>query len=342
MAKNWVDDARIGNWQSDNSWNVQTAKSCVNKGVDENSDDWHLVVRGVAMFFKRIPSGTFTMGFKGRRYFRNDAPGDAAYRWMKYAPASQTVGRRVRITRDFCILQTQVTIEMFDAFLKATKRSVPVGAFGYNKTTKTLDYNERYNFLDPGFPDIRAQSSNVKMPATCVDWASAVAFCDWLNDEFRRRVDNLQRRLSFRLPTEAEWEYACRAGSRAAYHFGKNEKALAQYGNYDDGAVGAIAGNDGFEFLAQDKDLKPNQWELYNMCGNVWEWCSDWYAPYEKPKRWRIESDPSGPSYGYLRAARGGAWNTDAYCCRSAARAAVEPWVRAADLGFRVVMDVER
>ena len=317
------------------------ATSCVAKGENASSPNWLLKARGVELFFTRIPAGSFKMGISRWRQNRNNLQMGAAYPWMTLAQDSQANAKRVKITRDFWMMQTQVTIEMFDVFLKTTKRNVPVGAIGYNKSTKKLEYGADYSFLNPGFPDINEQRSNVTMPATCVDWASAVAFCDWLNEEFKDwRTSDLLYKLNFRLPTEAEWEYACRAGSKAAYHFGNREKDLPGYGNYDDGNLGASAGVDGFEFLAQVWNLQPNRWQLYHMHGNVWEWCADWFAPYET-SGWSAERDPNGPCRGYMRAARGGAWNVAPSFCRSASRAAVHPWTRAADLGFRVAMDVE-
>ncbi|MBQ7815360.1 MAG: SUMF1/EgtB/PvdO family nonheme iron enzyme, partial [Thermoguttaceae bacterium] len=257
---------------------------------------------------------------------------------IAFMPDEEARAHRVKITRDFWIMQSQVSIAAFACFLQTTKRAVPKGAIGYDKTKKELKYGDEYSFLAPGFPDF-SNGGDVLCPATCVDWSTAVAFCDWLNEEFREcRPTGARFPLTFRLPTKAEWERACRAGSRTDYHFGRNAKLLPNYGNYDDAAPATNLGNDGVDFLAQANQYKPNKWGLYHMCGNVWEWCADWYAPYENGRRAVV--DPHGPSRGVMRTARGGAWNTAPVFCRSGARAAAPPWRRSVDLGFRVVMDI--
>lgn len=303
-------------------------------------DDWCAVVKGIRFLFKHIPAGTYKMGIK-RRHVRSwdGAKKKGLNSGIAFMPDEEARARRVKITRDFWIMQSQVTIAAFARFLQTTKRAVPTGAIGYNDATKKLERGDEYSFLNPGFPKFTNEGGDVLCPATCVDWATAVAFCDWLNEEFSEcRVKAERLRLNFRLPTEAEWERACRAGSRTPYHFGRNERLLPNYGNYDDAAPATNIGNDGVDFLAQANQYAPNKWGLYHMCGNVWEWCADWYAPYESGRRAVV--DPHGPSRGIMRTARGGAWNTAPVFCRSGARAAAPPWRRSVDLGFRVVMDM--
>lgn len=317
-------------------------KASVTKVGANGGDDWSVTVKGIRLLFKRVPAGTFKMGIKRRQIRVQDgATKNATNSGIALMSDEEARAHRVKITRDFWIMQSQVSIAAFACFLQTTKRAVPKGAIGYDKTQKKLKYGDDYSFLTPGFPGFMGRGDDALCPATCVDWSTAVAFCDWLSEELSEcRADGARLRLNFRLPTEAEWERACRAGSRTAYHFGRNERLLPNYGNYDDAATAANIGSDGVDFLAQANQYAPNKWGLYHMCGNVWEWCADWYAPYENGRRDAV--DPLGPSRGAMRTARGGAWNAAPVFCRSGARAAAPPWRRSVDLGFRVAMDLTR
>jgi formylglycine-generating enzyme required for sulfatase activity len=132
-----------------------------------------------------------------------------------------------------------------------------------------------------------------------------------------------------RLPTEAEWEYACRAGADTKFHFGDDESALgdyAWYGGNSGGKTKPVGGK------------KPNAWGLYDMYGNVLEWCSDWYADsYAGAKT----TDPQGPATGKYRVLRGGGWGAAARYCRSAVRGRNAPFQWNDLTGFRVVIDLE-
>ncbi|MFN0112976.1 MAG: SUMF1/EgtB/PvdO family nonheme iron enzyme [Blastocatellia bacterium] len=134
----------------------------------------------------------------------------------------------------------------------------------------------------------------------------------------------------FRLPTEAEWEYAARAGSNAEYCFGDDEKLLGEYAWFN--------GNSGSKTHSVG-EKKPNQFGLYDMHGNVWEWCSDWYGSgYYAECQWQgVMTDPGGPSAGSGRVIRGGGWADDAVSCRSARRRDGAPVGRGGNLGFRLV-----
>jgi formylglycine-generating enzyme required for sulfatase activity len=163
----------------------------------------------------------------------------------------------------------------------------------------------------------RAKAAN--HPVEMVSWDNCVAFCKRL-----RRMTERQCRL----PTEAEWEYACRAGTTTAYHSGNGQAALRQVGwcSYDD-VQGSAGGTQPVGLL------QPNAWGLSDMHGNVWEWCRDWYAPYEGEAK-----DPIGPGFGPSRVLRGGSWYYGPDDCRSARRARKEPATRYADIGFRVLL----
>ena len=143
--------------------------------------------------------------------------------------------------------------------------------------------------------------------------------------EFLKKAGN-----GFRLPTEAEWEYAARAGSNAEYCFGDDEKLLDEYSWFYENAGGETH---------PVGEKKQNQFGLYDMHGNVWEWCSDWYGSsyYAECQKQGTVTDPPGPSTGSARVRRGGGWIGDAVFCRSAHRSGGAPGGRGDYLGFRLV-----
>ena len=131
---------------------------------------------------------------------------------------------------------------------------------------------------------------------------------------------------TFRLPTEAEWEYACRAGTKKAYSFGDDASKLKEYANYE------ATPKYGEKSTAPVGSFKPNLWGLYDMHGNVYEWCSDWYADYDMDK----QTDPKGAAGGSRRVFRGGCWSSSSWSCRSADRIWYSPSSRYFFLGFRL------
>jgi len=143
--------------------------------------------------------------------------------------------------------------------------------------------------------------------------------------EFIRRLHAREGGAPYRLPTEAEWEYAARASSTTAYSFGNDPRQLREYAWYYENAGGQT------HPVGQ---LKPNAWGLYDMHGNVWEWMQDWYGPYTAD----AAVDPAGPSSGSARVLRGGSWDLDAGYCRSAYRRHLPPgYHRRDNLGFRLL-----
>jgi formylglycine-generating enzyme required for sulfatase activity len=157
-------------------------------------------------------------------------------------------------------------------------------------------------------------------PVEKVTWEDAVSFCKRLSE----LPDEKTAGRVYRLPTEAEWEYACRAESETAFHFGGSSKLsddFAWFGN----------SNKQTHPVGQKK---PNAWGLYDMHGNVFEWCSDWFNEYPKG----AVSDPTGPKEGVLRVFRGGGWEFGATSGRSATRFFTAPLGRGDWIGFRVAL----
>ncbi len=156
-------------------------------------------------------------------------------------------------------------------------------------------------------------------PAVYISWDDAADFCS--------RLTALEGCV-YRLPTEAEWEYACRAGTGSAYCCGDEQAVLVDFAAF----YGAPSWHADRTML-RAAQKQANAWGLYDMHGNVWEWCSDWYGVYETGE----VVDPAGPVTGDLRVSRGGAFTLEAGRCRSAIRNAFRPAVRDHDVGFRVV-----
>jgi formylglycine-generating enzyme required for sulfatase activity len=153
-------------------------------------------------------------------------------------------------------------------------------------------------------------------PVATVSWEDAVAFCEWLSQKEGKK---------YRLPTEAEWEYSCRAHTKTRFHSGEDEASLKKVANYWESGPNSIPVG----------TLEANAFGLHDMHGNVWEWCQDWYATdYNTGDK----QDPQGPSAGAARVLRGGSWRNQAFWCRAAAREAIQVADPGNDIiGFRVV-----
>jgi formylglycine-generating enzyme required for sulfatase activity len=168
-------------------------------------------------------------------------------------------------------------------------------------------------------------TDNPRNPVERVGWDDTQHFIAELN----RRIAGLQARL----PTEAEWEYACRAGTTTPFSFGENIRP--EQVNYNGGlpyAGGAKGLNR--ERTVPVGSLPPNPWGLYEMHGNVWEWCGDWYGEY--PNEPQI--DPHGPENGVRRVLRGGSWFFLGGNARSADRNWRGPGIRGSGVGFRLAL----
>jgi sulfatase modifying factor 1 len=272
---------------------------------------------GQKMEFVRLAGGKFFMG----------SPEDDEDR------AGNERRHEVEITRPFYMGRCAVTVGQFRAFQKAEKYVTEPEEQGGGSV---LDLDEaKYkvkpgsSWKDPGF----AQDDN--HPVVIVSWNDARAFCKWLGKKDGKE---------YRLPTEAEREYACRGGTTTRYWTGDSAASLRRAGNFADAALTkkapgvdwTVPWDDGYAFTAPVDQGGPNPFGLYGMHGNVWDWCQDCYAKdYTDAGDPR---DPTGPAEGTLKVIRGGSWCNGAARARSAARIGFDPKLAASDnMGFRVV-----
>jgi formylglycine-generating enzyme required for sulfatase activity len=222
----------------------------------------------------------------------------------------------VRISRAFFLGQHEVTVGQFRRFIEASgyvpeSEADGTGGYGYNAAYDP-DKSERgdafegrdpkYSWRNPGFPQ------GDQHPVLNVTWNDAVALGKWLSR---------QEGVTYRLPTEAEWEYACRAGSRTRYHNGNTPGGLQKIANtfdsdaaqnWPDWKQHATPGHDGYAFTAPVGSFSANAFGLYDMSGNAWEWVADWYD--ENYYRKSPKADPAGPAAGNNKLRRGGSWHT--------------------------------
>ena len=170
------------------------------------------------------------------------------------------------------------------------------------------------------------------LPVEEVSWEDVMAFCRKLN----QMDSNKPRGYVYSLPTEAQWEYACRAGTTTATAFG--DRLSSREANFaGDYPYGGASKGPYLERTTAVGSYRPNAWGFYDMHGNVWEWCHDWYGDYP---RGRV-TDPVGPSSGSNRVERGGSWYRSGLYCRSAYRNRNYPGLRDNDLGFRLSLRSE-
>jgi formylglycine-generating enzyme required for sulfatase activity len=170
-----------------------------------------------------------------------------------------------------------------------------------------------------------ANQDTGRFPVEMVTWEDAVAFCESLTTINTKRPNG----WAYALPTEAEWEYACRAGTKAVYSFGDDATQLAEYAWYD--------GNSGTLPAKRTHAVgtrKANPWGTYDMHGYVFQWCADRYGEYQDSNK----KDPKGPNSGTYRVFHGGSWHRSPQACRAACRNTDGPDNRRGDVGFRVVL----
>jgi formylglycine-generating enzyme required for sulfatase activity len=205
------------------------------------------------------------------------------------------------------------------------------GGWGYTgKKDDSVPFEQRPNFTWRDWGVDQGDES----PVVNVSHNDAAAFCEWLSKKEGRE---------YRLPREAEWEYACRAGTRSLFYNGDDPEDLTKIGNVADVTLKqvisrrpltTVTSSDGWPFTARVGQFRPNNFGVYDMIGDVWEWCADWFD--EKYYGNSHLSNPTGPAAGSYRVIRGGSWYSTAWFCRSASRRWVTPDYRDNDLGFRI------
>jgi formylglycine-generating enzyme required for sulfatase activity len=227
----------------------------------------------------------------------------------------------VTISRPFYLGACEVTVGQFRAFVEQTDYRTEAetdrkGGFVPNDRLKNKDDTKivndpKVNWREPGLS--REQADNE--PVVQVSWNDAMAFCRWLSEK---------EGVIYRLPTEAEWEYACRAGTTTLWSSGDSPLQLESY---------AWTPNSASPTTHPVGGKAPNPFGLFDMHGNVWEWCLDYLGPYGSAP----EKDPMGPATGVEHVLRGGAWDRkNIRRTKSAYRTSAEPSYRQYTYGFRV------
>jgi len=274
-----------------------------------------------------IPAGNFQMGSPANEAGRKDDEGPQ---------------HEVRVD-NFYLCTTEVTIELFMAYYQETvsaKRDFITTQESQKKTEKADSEVDAITGPTPVYGDMTMGYEN-QHPAMGMSWHNAMTFCRWLSKNTGK---------TYRLPTEAEWEYACRAGTTNAFGAESDPeklKELAWYEKTADSETSAVG------------KKKSNAWGLYDMLGNVREWVCDFYSPdaYKQAAAKTPAINPKGPESGQVHVARGGDYSCPAEELRCAARAFEEKWWRSGDpqipksmwwlpemdiIGFRVACSVEK
>ena len=210
--------------------------------------------------------------------------------------------KKVTIENDFYIGKYPVTVAEYMHFVNDVKKHYP----------EWLEEGNEYN-IKTGTNDLYKKMPNLQnpnAPIVGISWNDAVAYCKWLSE---KTGDN------YRLPREAEWEYSCRAGTKTKWSFGDSEKELDNYVWYYGNSYNLEEKHKNYSIQEVGKKL-PNPWGLYDVHGNVWEWCEDWYDSNKDKK-----------------VLRGGSWFNYIFDSRSAYRTRFSPQFRNNNVGFRLL-----
>jgi formylglycine-generating enzyme required for sulfatase activity/serine/threonine protein kinase len=260
------------------------------------------ISNNLGMEFVYIPPGTFTMGSPSNEPGRN----------------KNEKQHQVTLTQGFYMQTTEVTVGQWRAFVRDTayRSEAETEGYIYIRIGKKLSKEKGLYWDKTRF------SQTESNPVTCVSWNDVQSYIKWLN----QKEGN-----TYRLPTESQWEYACRAGSITAFANGGISEINCGYDPHLN-AMGWYCGNSKKKTHPVAKK-KPNDWGLYDMHGNVWEWCQEWYGKYPSS----LVANPTGPPGGTHRVIRGGHFNKYARHCRSALRGKAPPDARGLGLGFRLL-----
>jgi formylglycine-generating enzyme required for sulfatase activity len=328
----------------------------LNTGVEQTNS--------IGMTLVLIPPGEFMMGSApeqaaaGAKLAEDAKLTPSDYLWTRLKEEGPQ--HRVAITKPYWLGATEVTIGQFKKFVEATGYVTEAEQFGFGNSSatnvddKVTPEMKKITWRAPGYP-VTDDS-----PVTQITWNDCIVFCNWLSEQEKlqpcyqqdanagwelnvagtlrvpsprseegrdtRSVPTTFEDFGYRLPTEAEWEYACRAGTTTQFSFGDDPAMLDIYGWFNKNAG---------ESAHPVGSKAANPFGLFDMHGNVYEWCHDFYAAdyYSKsPPR-----DPVGPSSGRYRVSRGGFWCVYPVCCRSAFRYPYKPALRHESFGFRVL-----
>jgi len=277
---------------------------------------YYAVTNTLGMKFVRIEAGEFLMGSPANEEGRVD----------------NETQHNVKITKAFMMDIHHVTKGRFAAFVRDAgyQTDAEKEGFAYAWDGTKFDKVNGASWSNPGF------DQGDDHPVVEVSWNDAVAFCKWLSQKEGK---------TYHLPTEAEWEYACRAGTQTVYFWGDSPDAGQGFANWADltakdkfPAWTTFNWRDGFVYTSPVGSFKPNAWGLYDMIGNALDWCNDWYGTYPDGE----VIDPQGPAVGPARVLRGGSWYSQLpRYCRCANRGNGAPDYRDFNLGFRVVLDFQ-
>jgi formylglycine-generating enzyme required for sulfatase activity len=288
----------------------------------------------IGMTFCLIPDGEFYMG-SAEDDVKALERGDWFFSaWAIERMKSESPRHRVRIARPFWFESHEVTVAQFRRFVTASGYRTEAerdaqGGFGF--TNGNWLQATEFGWANPGYPQTDDH------PVGNVAWADAEAFCRWLGT-----VEN----RTCRLPTEAEWEFACRGGTRSLFYSGDDDESLRGVAHIADAALHVVAPhiqwsrawNDGYPFAAPVGLFKPNTFGLHDMHGNVWEWCRDVYDPGYYQESPII--DPLCRGRHPFHVFRGGGWDNYPGFCRSADRySSHSQTLRTEWAGFRVVLE---
>lgn len=297
-----------------------------------------VLTNSINMKLVEIPAGEFLMGAE-----ETEAPLLKKFPYCDRNWVNAELPRhKVRITKPFFMGQYEVTLNQFLKFYHDAKYKTEAEldgnpSWGFDKDGNMVE-SARFRPWEP-----IAWKIEQNHPVIYVTWNDAVAFCEWLSAKEGK---------IYRLPTEAEWEYACRAGSVTRYSFGDDPEQLFRFANAADSSrLSALYpkspekkvrslylfGSDGFVWTAPVGKFLPNSFGLYDMHGNAWEWCSDWYD--ENYYGRSVTDDPQGPLTGTTRVLRGGGFYDAPFHLRCARRNSDQPTSRDYGNSFRVVRE---